>query len=356
MKILHIAEFGNKKTGIGTVVERLYMEQTMLGHEVRIVTTSPNLAYKHLKLFHIKTKENFKKLIEVWQPNAVLFHSIWAMPYISFAKILRNFSIPYAVMMHGANSDYNNKKNHIKKEIANLLFFNNFLRKAKTIIFLSNSEYKRCVSSNINPCYDIIPNGCELIDLDLSHKVLNDPVIITYLGRMAIEIKGLNYLFEAIRLLRLRGLKNVKFKFYGNENDIDIIETKKQIALLSEMVSFEGPVYGDEKKKVLFNTDIFILTSPSEGMPMGVLEALSHGVPCILTPGTNMAEDVVEAGAGWKAELDAESIANIIEKAVDDLRLNSHQFYEAAYKMSKRYDWKIIAKQHVEVMKNISVS
>lgn len=354
MKILHIAEFGIRKTGIGTVVERLYLEQVSLGHEVRIVTTSPNLAYQHLNLLHVTTKDDFSKLIGEWRPNAVLFHSIWAMAYIGFSKILKMEAIPYAVMMHGANSEYNNKKNHFKKEIANFLFFNKFLRDAVTVVFLSKSEYNRCISNNINSNYDIIPNGCELLNLDISRKILNNPIIITYLGRMAIEVKGLNYLFEAIRILLLQGFRDVKFKFYGNEDDIDIVETKRQIASLSELVSYEGPAHGDKKEEVLINSDIFILTSPSEGMPMGVLEALSHGVPCILTSGTNMAEDVVEAGAGWKSELDAEDIANTIVKAVADLQANSKQFNEAAYRMSKRYDWKSIAEQHVELMRKIS--
>lgn len=89
MKILHIAEFGKRASGIGTVVERLYKEQLVLGHDVRIVTIAENIAYKHLCLNTCCTKEDFEGFLNNWKPEAVLFHSIWAMPYIKFAKVLK---------------------------------------------------------------------------------------------------------------------------------------------------------------------------------------------------------------------------------------------------------------------------
>lgn len=39
---------------------------------------------------------------------------------------------------------------------------------------------------------------------------------------------------------------------------------------------------------VLLQTDLFIQTSRHEGMPMGLLEALSIGVPCLVTVGTSL--------------------------------------------------------------------
>ena len=58
-----------------------------------------------------------------------------------------------------------------------------------------------------------------------------------------------------------------------------------------------GPIAGADKKKVLKDADLFLHTSRSEGHPMGVLEALAYGIPCLLTPGTNMASEVAASGA-----------------------------------------------------------
>ena len=49
---------------------------------------------------------------------------------------------------------------------------------------------------------------------------------------------------------------------------------------------------------------------------MAVLEALACGIPCLLTPGTFMADEVAAAGAGVAAEIDSQSIANVFHEIV----------------------------------------
>lgn len=353
MKILLIAEFGLRKTGIGTVLERLYNEQSLLGHDVRIATTSENQAYKHLDIYNVRNPENLSLLLNKWTPDAVMFHSIWCAQYIKMAKILKSRKIPYAVMMHGANSAENYKRNKLKKWVANTFFFNKFMREAATIVYLSKKEYENCVSKNINHNYDIIPNGCDMVDIDITAKSPNRPLQIIYLGRLVVHHKGLDFLLEALDILKEQNFSDAIFKFYGNENDADIDIIKNRLKSLDGLAFYEGPAYGEKKAEVLSKADAFILTSRYEGMPMSVLEALSYGVPCILTPGTNMAEDIAEVGAGWKTELDAHSIANTIVSAVSDLNYNYYKKCESAYRLSKMYDWETIALQHVEVLNRI---
>lgn len=354
MKILHIAEFGIRKTGIGTVVEHLYNEQKLLGHDVKIATTSENLAYKHLDIKDVRNPNNLYLMLDQWLPDAVIFHSIWCMPYIKMAKMLKKRNVPYAVMMHGANSVENHKKNQLKKWIANTLFFNKFMRDADTIVYLSQEEFENCLSKNINPCYAIIPNGCDMVDIDVSTKSPNRPLRIIYLGRLIIHHKGLDYLLDALDILKKKNFKEAVFQFYGNENDVDIKNVKYRLESLEGLASYEGPAYGEKKADVLANADVFILTSRYEGMPMGVLEALTYGVPCILTPGTNMAEVVVVAGAGWKTELNAQAIADTIIRATTDLNSNYLKYCKSAYLMSLSFDWKIIAKRTIELLQNLA--
>ena len=140
----------------------------------------------------------------------------------------------------------------------------------------------------------------------------------------------------------------------NSPNDVDLQYLQDRLLELDSIAVYCGGVYGKDKQKVLKEADAFILTSRFEGMPMGVLEALTYGVPCILTPGTNMADDLSQFGAGWKAEFNANSVAEIIIKAVNDLKNNYKYHHEAAYKLSKTFDWNKISKQHVALMESIS--
>ena len=88
---------------------------------------------------------------------------------------------------------------------------------------------------------------------------------------------------------------------------------KQQLEDVSELASFEGGLYGTKKDNRMRTCNMFILTSHYEGMPMGILEAFSYAVPYIVTPGSNMAEEISRSSAGWVCELSAESIADTIE-------------------------------------------
>ena len=60
------------------------------------------------------------------------------------------------------------------------------------------------------------------------------------------------------------------------------------------------------------NSDMFILTSRHEGFPMSILEALSYGLPVLITKGTNMTDLVHKASAGWTCETDPIEIAKTL--------------------------------------------
>lgn len=354
MKILHIAPIGKHAEGIGSVLNKLVPEQKALGAEVNVISCLDGADKKGIISEVITKKTPFRKFINNWCPDVVLFHSLFEIPCIMMAKVLLELNIPYAIQMHGAMSAANYSKGKLKKWIANKLWFDSFVRNAKTLVFLNEAERQNCLSTKINPSYAILPNGCEQRQKAYLKHEISNPVNIVYIGRIDFNHKGLDYLIEALKLLKESGNHDSYLSIYGNEKDPDVERLKQALANLQDIASFNGGVYGDEKDKVFKEADGFILTSRYEGMPMGVLEALTYGVPCILTPGTNMADEVVDAGAGWKTELSAESIADTIKIAIVDLQSSYLQYHQAAYNMSKRYNWKLIAKQHINVMNAIA--
>ena len=103
-----------------------------------------------------------------------------------------------------------------------------------------------------------------------------------------------------------------------------------------------GPVFDSDKKKTMMTADFFIHTSRFEGMPMSVLEALSYGVPCFVSQGSNMRELIEEGNAGWGTDVTVESVAEkleevaIMDKCWDEKREN-------ALTIAKRFSWDQIA-------------
>lgn len=122
---------------------------------------------------------------------------------------------------------------------------------------------------------------------------------------------------------------------------------------LTEMVSLKGEISGEAKVKVLLSSDAFILTSRSEGHPMGLIEALAYGIPCLVSKGSNMAKEIETTNSGWTCLGDtAESIGEAIE-----LMLLEKKHFELksrnALTLSKEYKWDVLARKFHEKLEEL---
>lgn len=352
MNILHIAPIGHAAEGIGTVLKILTSEQRKLGHSVKVVSKYDNIVYGDFEIITIKKVSQFQLFIDEWAPNVVVFHSIYEPEFLSFSKLLLKKQIPYLVQMHGGLSKEHYKKNHFKKWIANLLLWNRFIKKASCILYLNKAEYENCVIKDLNTNYAIIPNGCNIPIIQGFEEHHSDYIDFVFIGRIIVNHKGLDILADAIKILKDCKIKNIRFSFYGNEIDPDVPILKQFLNGIEDYASFYGGIYGDAKIERLLKSDVFILTSRYEGMPMGLLEALSYGIPCLVTPGTNMSREIKEANAGWVAEFNAKSISEAIIRATNDIIKGNREKRANAYKLAQKYSWVEIAQESIRILSN----
>lgn len=348
MKILHISQIGRLKEGIGSVLYKLVPLQRELGNQVKIISVFKNEVYPDFLVEYVKNESDFCNIIDIFEPDIVIFHSVYYIPYLHFYRVLLNRQIPYLIQMHGALSKQNYAKGQFKKWVANKLFFNKFLKKARAIIFLNDAERKNCIVNTLNTNSIIIPNGCDKVQsLFLAKSNLQFPLDILYIGRIDMIHKGNDKLIEAMEILKREKYDKCKISVYANPNDPDLQVFIKNIENMKGLIEYKGGIYGKDKDRRMKEADLFILTSRYEGMPMGVLEALSYGIPCIVTPGTNMSNEIADIKAGWVSSFDAIQIAQTIKKAVEEYSDEPNQFKVNAHNLSKEYNWEKIAKDSI---------
>ncbi len=105
------------------------------------------------------------------------------------------------------------------------------------------------------------------------------PCELLFVGRLA-GVKGVPVLFEALRSLRASS-SQVHLTLIGDGPERKALEEKARTMGLQECVTFAGYQSQAEVAQALSKTDIFVLPSFAEGVPVVLMEALASSVPVI---------------------------------------------------------------------------
>ncbi|WP_240377983.1 glycosyltransferase [Bacillus piscicola] len=357
MKVLHIASLDmNMSAGLTYSVPSYVNAQNNLDGITSHLMISTKNEKSNKQFFYRKDFKNndlFLRFLKGY--DIVNFHSNYIVEHVKIAKLLKANNIPYVIIPRGGFTKGSKEIKKLKKKIADLLIFNRFFNTPSAIQFLTSMEKEESVHRTD---YDfILPNG---IDIPKSSKQNYDggDIRLIFIGRLDIYHKGLDILVAAISKIKHALIdKNVSVDFYGpfvRDSEQQLNELIKSHEI-ENIIKVHPPIFLEEKLKVLYDSHIFIQTSRFEGMPMGILEALSVGLPCILTPGTNLSKEVKSYSAGIEVLPTVESVSEGILKMIDLIN-NDKSINENAVSLANSYSWEKIAQESVEVYSKIIIN
>lgn len=136
----------------------------------------------------------------------------------------------------------------------------------------------------------VIPNPAPMPKTTLTAQRKNEQLL--YLGRLC-ATKGTDDLLEAFVLVKHRF--PAAALVLGGDGDRERLRSKARSLGISASVHMVGWITGKAKETLLVESSIFVLPSYVEGLPMGVLEAMSYGLPVVATRVGGLA-DVIEHG------------------------------------------------------------
>lgn len=123
----------------------------------------------------------------------------------------------------------------------------------------------------------VLHNGVKIPDTPCNPAARQD---VLYLGRLD-ENKSPDLLLRAVKPV-LEAVPGMRVIFAGNGE----VERYRNVASelgVADRCDFLGWIAGAEKERLFEGASMLCLTSKHEAMPMGVMEAMAHGLPVIAT-------------------------------------------------------------------------
>lgn len=234
-------------------------------------------------------------------------------------KISKYLNKKVITHMHGAEFKEFFQSSNRKKQCK----IRDLLKKSDKVITLGQNWDN--IIKEIEPCTNtlILRNA---IKIPKNRNKLNQKKMnVLFLG-VLIQRKGIIDLIEAskeiINKLDFQG-KQIKFLIAG-DGELRQFAEKLVIDLgIENYYEFLGWVNNEEKQELLKNTDIFILPSYNEGLPMSILEAISYGIPVIATNVGSINEAVFHNENGLLIEPgNIEQLSNSVLSIISDFDQN----------------------------------
>lgn len=198
-----------------------------------------------------------------------------------------------------------------------------------------------------------IPLG---VDLDLYHPVPDarqklgvdeNSTIIMYVGRLLVEIKGLDYLLEAFKKIYSQQ-PNAHLYFVGEGPDRYLIEQWAQEHHLESAIHITGWIYGN--LELYYNiADVCVMPSRSEPFSRVLLESMACGTPFIGSYHGGMVDHIENNENGFlvnPADVDtlAETILHVITNRTERQRIVDN----ALRKIRDEFSWETIMERIIE--------
>jgi len=284
--------------------------------------------------------------IKKYRPDVVHSQTIqMAVPCFFAKKILK---IPYIVNCHGSDVYMPWR---LKKIISRSV-----LKEANAVIALTKDMKKRIESFRINlKNIFIIPNGIESenfkdlskVDFRNGIKINNSENVLLFVGTLK-AVKGVEYLIQAMNVIREKK-PNTKLLIAGEGEERARLEGLSKKMGLENYIYFLGRIDNKNIPKLMLSSDIFILPSLSEGLPVTILEALASGLPIVATRLEGVAEIIKDGQNGFLVDIkNPKQIAEKILFLLSDGNAKKNISFNNI-KKSEKYSWDSIANKLTEV-------
>lgn len=302
-----------------------------------------------LRLRYVKGLLKCRKLLKIAKRDCNYVHSPEAYGIVKlFCPVAR-----CVIFSHGS---YFNMERGFRFFQKNLLVKKGFvlylkwvLRSANLILLLDKDSLRDYKPYNSN----LVQVGNSIIcpELPEGMHVLREGKVreILFVGRLSKD-KRVEPIIRAVEGMGKAGSGDEGSGMDGSEIRLTIVgdgeEYHNLIPYAGERIRFVGAVPPKEVKEYMQNSDILVMNSSFEGVPMTILEAISYGLPVVSTNVGGIGEAL---HFGQDSE-ETDGTAEGIQAAIRRIEAHYDVYSRNAYENSKAYDYRTLNRKVYDLL------
>ena len=277
-------------------------------------------------------------------------HGLWMANSYYCDQVCKQHHAKHVISVHGALAPRAFEKSKFKKLVMWWALQRSILQRASCIHVTGEQEYCHVRQLGVKTPIAIIGLGTDCPAPNSNPKARlkgrDEKKRALYLGRID-PIKCLPNLIDAWKSL---SLANWELHIVGSGAPEYVEQVRQHIRQSSATnILLRAPVYGDEKSREYYASDLFVLPSSTENFSLTVVEALSHRVPVIATLGTPWGI-LKHRGCGWWVNNSIESLRKTLSEAVllsdDELNKMGNLGLQL---VNEQYTWKSLSKKYASL-------
>lgn len=285
--------------------------------------------------------------------HAAVIHGLWNHASIGGWQGCYRSRLPYVVFTHGMLDPWFRRSSPGKHWLKQAFWLvqGRVLRDASEVLFTCSEEQRLASGAFFGYSYrsavvafgtsDAPHSGpADIAQFQAVIPALGGKPYILFLGRLHTK-KGCDLLIEGFS----RSVRREELQLVIAGPDQDGLSAKLR-SLAAELgvgdrVHWPGMLMGAQKAGAFLGAEVFALTSHQENFGIAIAEALSYGVPVLISDQVNIWREVTEGGGGLAAPDTVEGAAELISKweslgaiGRSSMRALARSTYEKRFTMS----------------------
>lgn len=241
------------------------------------------------------------------QSDVVVLHSAWTFENIRAAAVARRLGVPYVLAPRGSYDPMIVRRKPWLKKPWFVGFERKLIERARAVHVFFDSERSHLLSLGYRGQFIVAPNGVRAPEGFAWDG--GSGGYLLWLGRFDPEHKGLDLLLEAVA--RIPAAQRTPLRLHGPDWRDHKESVGRRIADLGleGSVTLGEPVYDDDKWTLLQRAVGFVYPSRWEAFGNSPAEAVSIGVPTLVTP-YPLGRHLAAHGSAFMAEPTPQSLAD----------------------------------------------